>query len=179
MVVPNLNPIMEALGLPQRLGSSFKKTISRGKNGENRIYTKTLEDGHIVEIQIDQGKGEHPAIGFNVEPPAGRPVDETPAVTKKIMATVEEAIKEDMNTYKPSAYVFNPSSASRRRTFVNRINRANSDYVLEEPKSGPYEGTYQMTYSPSVIKEIIQGLATTVPIAGLGAAAFNLFDEPK
>jgi len=76
----------------------------------------------------------------------------------------------DAKKYRPSAYVFSPTTESRVKLYKGMLSRAASDYKFEPVHGGDY---YQAVYSPPVIKELLQGAAINAPLAGLGATALG------
>lgn len=154
---------------------NFNSDTLRGERGKHDL-------GAIARDTFLQG---HPVVSWDLDEEAYKRLNRTyrrkkspeerkaaVVVGREAMSAVSDFLKAHSDKYAPSAYEFSPTSRSRGRLYKGSAERMNSDYEFNDPQGeGNPDLGYRLTRSPKLWKDIVQGLALTAPIAGLGYAA--------
>lgn len=146
-------------------------------------YTVTLSGGQRLNVDIQKGDGKgHPVINFNLDGAYSahglnsEGKKKAIPVAREMVAAVTDILQWHSKKYRPSAYEYEGTTTSRGKLYQTMADQAGSDYQLTTPRKLKWAGGEefnkegQLTFAPSKIKDVVQGLVATSPFAAYGLA---------
>lgn len=140
----------------------------RDRGVSSREYISDIKPAGEVRTSISAERGAHPDVTWDVYGVGAPEAGQRTVTGRNAMRAVTESMKIDARAHRPSAYVFSPTSASRAKLYAAELKRAGVPYSLVVKN-----GDYKLVYDPGVLADVVQGLASTAPLAMLAAAAYS------
>lgn len=132
------------------------------------MQERAPDPGRLKEDAELISQATHPSVSWDLDFTAlsnaqkGR--KEALKVGREAIEVVTNHMKRHANQYGTSAYVFVPTSNSRRRLYKGQSERHNG-YEMQEIKNSP--GLHRLVKAPALSSDIALGLASTSPLGAL------------